>query len=140
MGSGSVETVSTGPTETSCLAVFVCQIKLQATSSNSPRTEIIRFGTNYALMPILAKFRHKPWPKITQIPKRRTVDKLYIDWLDSPIPALDNKTPRQAAKTAKGAQQVRIMIETIPEATGNTGAVTAPKKAMLKELGLEGVN
>jgi hypothetical protein len=62
----------------------------------------------------------------------------YIDWLDSPIPALKNKTPRQAVKTAKGAQQVRIMIETIPDAVGNTGGVTAPKKAMLRELGLEG--
>ena len=59
MGSSSAETVSTGPTETSCLAVFVYQIKLQATASNSPRTEIIKFEANYALIPILAKFRHK---------------------------------------------------------------------------------
>jgi hypothetical protein len=62
----------------------------------------------------------------------------YIDWLDTAIPRLGNKTPRQAVKTAKGAQKVRMLIETIPDAVGNTGGVTAPKKAMLKELGLEG--
>ena len=62
----------------------------------------------------------------------------YIDWLDSPIPALKNKTPRQAVKTAKGAQQVRIMIETIP--TPNSSAdIQVPKQQMLKELGLNGV-
>jgi hypothetical protein len=62
----------------------------------------------------------------------------YMDWLDMPIPRLDNKTPRQAAKTAKGAQRVKMLIETIPDAVGNAGGITAPKKVMLEELGLEG--
>ena len=62
----------------------------------------------------------------------------FMDWLDRPIPALKNKTPRQTVKTARGAQRVRIMIETIPEAMGNMGGVKAPKKAMLEELGMEG--
>jgi len=30
----------------------------------------------------------------------------YVEWLDSDVPALGGKTPRQAAKTAKGRQQL----------------------------------
>jgi hypothetical protein len=60
----------------------------------------------------------------------------YMDWLDQPIPALNHKTPRQAVKTAKGAQSVKVLIESLSDPIGNCG--TVPKEAMLKELGLEG--
>ena len=69
---------------------------------------------------------------------KKKLETHYMDWLDRPIPALKDKTPRQAVKTAKGAQKVRIMIETIPNSMGNIDGITAPKKAMLEELGLEG--
>lgn len=67
---------------------------------------------------------------------RQQMTTFYRDWLDQPIPALDYKTPRQAAKNAKGAQKVRIMIEAWPEPIGNCQA-GLPKKEMLRELGLE---
>ncbi len=66
---------------------------------------------------------------------RDNMCKYYIDWLDEPIPFLDNKTPRQAAKSKKGAQKVKIMIETIPAPMGGS-TIKIPKTEMLKELGL----
>lgn len=60
--------------------------------------------------------------------------KYYMNWLDTKIPALDNKTPRDAAKNKKGAQKVRMLIETISIPVNNTG-IEVPKKAMLEELG-----
>lgn len=75
-------------------------------------------------------------PEDVKAAVREQFDAFYMDWLDQPVPALDNKTPRQAAKTAKGAQKVKLLIETIPHPFGNMGA-EAPKKEMLKALGLE---
>jgi len=61
--------------------------------------------------------------------------KYYIDWLDEPNPALDNKTPRQTVKTKKGAQKVKVMIETIPTLPGDDN-IKIPKKEMLRNIGL----
>ncbi|MFA6187017.1 MAG: hypothetical protein WC770_07395 [Phycisphaerae bacterium] len=63
------------------------------------------------------------------------INKYYMDWLDQSIPALDNKTPRQAIKNIKNVQKVRIMIETIPAPAGKA-KIIIPKNKMLKELGL----
>ncbi len=60
----------------------------------------------------------------------------YMDWLDMPIPALGNQSPRQAVKNPKTAQQVRIMIKSMPDNIGNAGIVSVPRKEMLKSLGL----
>jgi hypothetical protein len=63
------------------------------------------------------------------------MNKHYMDWLDKPIPAFNNKTPRQLAKSKEDAQKVRIMIETIPVPMGNQN-IKIPKKEMLEEIGL----
>jgi hypothetical protein len=66
---------------------------------------------------------------------RDHIREYYMDWLDLPIPILDNKTPRQFARSKKGAQKIKMLIETIPAPTGNTD-VEIPRKEMLRELGL----
>ena len=68
---------------------------------------------------------------------QKHIYKYYMDWLDQSIPALGNKTPRQVAKTKKGAQKVRQLIETFPDPAGNAD-VKIPKEEMLKALGLDG--
>lgn len=65
------------------------------------------------------------------------MNKYYIDWLDRPIPALGNKTPRQIAKSKKGAQKIKMLIETIPAPINNKN-IEIPRKEMLRELGLGG--
>ena len=68
---------------------------------------------------------------------RDHMNKYYIDWLDRPIPALGNKTPRQIAKSKKGAQKIKMLIETIPAPMNNKN-IEIPRKEMLRELGLGG--
>ena len=34
----------------------------------------------------------------------------YQDWLDKPVPALDNKTPRQASKSKKGKEKLSLLL------------------------------
>ena len=37
----------------------------------------------------------------------------YEDWLDEPIPALGGKTPRAAARTKKGREQLDVLLRHI---------------------------
>jgi len=46
-----------------------------------------------------------PW-KVRQALMKDMFDNHYREWLDSPLPALDGKTPRQAIKTKGGRRQV----------------------------------
>ncbi len=64
------------------------------------------------------------------------IDRQYMNWIDTPLPALGGKTPRQACRTAAGRQEVTTLIRTIPDPTGNA-SVTVPRAAMLQKLGLE---
>jgi len=62
----------------------------------------------------------------------------YMGWLDTPIPALGGKTPRETCKTAKGRQKVALMIRTMPKPGGPAGVdIEVPREEMLRELGLE---
>ncbi len=63
------------------------------------------------------------------------MDKHFMGWLDTPIPALNNKTPRQAVKTKAGRQEVVMLIRTMPDPTG-PAPIQVPRNAMLAELGL----
>lgn len=64
------------------------------------------------------------------------MDKHYISWLDTPLPALNGKTPRQACRTKAGRQEVTMLIRTMPDPAGPV-PIRAPREAMLRELGLE---
>jgi len=64
--------------------------------------------------------------------------KHYMKWLDTRLPTLDGKTPRQTCKTKAGRQKVAMLIRTIPRPVGNAGAeIDIPRKEMLRSLGLE---
>lgn len=41
------------------------------------------------------------------------LEKYTMDWLDTPIPALDNMTPREAAKTQSGKKELKELLKTI---------------------------
>ena len=62
--------------------------------------------------------------------------KRYMEWLDTPLPTLEGKTPRQACKTDAGRQEVVMLIRTIPDPIG-PAPVRVPREAMLYELGLQ---
>ena len=62
----------------------------------------------------------------------------YMDWLDSPLPMFEGKTPRQMCKSKADRQKVARVIRTIPAPVGNPGVkIEVPRQAMLRELGIE---
>lgn len=64
----------------------------------------------------------------------------YRQWLDQPIPALDDQTPRQAATQPGLRNQLAAMIRAMPDPAdlSTTGiALNAPRQMLLSELGLE---
>jgi hypothetical protein len=63
------------------------------------------------------------------------MDKHYKEWIDTPLPILGGKTPRQACRTEAGRQQVMMLIRTMPDPMGRA-PIRAPREAMLRELGL----
>jgi hypothetical protein len=63
------------------------------------------------------------------------MDKHYKAWIDTPLPVLGGKTPRQACRTEAGRQQVTMLIRTMPDPMGR-GTVRVPREAMMRELGL----
>jgi hypothetical protein len=65
------------------------------------------------------------------------LNKQYMAWLDTPLPVLGGKTPRQACRTPDGRRQVTMLIRTAPDPMG-PAPVRVPRQAMLRELGLAG--
>jgi hypothetical protein len=63
------------------------------------------------------------------------MNKQYMGWLDTPLPVLRGKTPRQACQTPDGRRQVTMLIRTTPDPMGPV-PVRVPRQAMLHELGL----
>ena len=62
----------------------------------------------------------------------------YARWLDEPIPALGNKTPRKAAKTKKGRAQVAELLKDIENGTlKQTGGDAVDFSRLRRELGLD---
>jgi hypothetical protein len=64
------------------------------------------------------------------------MNKQYMGWLDTPLPVLKGKTPRQACQTPDGRRQVTMLIRTTPDPMG-PAPVRVPRQAMLRELGLD---
>ena len=64
--------------------------------------------------------------------------KHYMGWLDSPLPALEGKTPRQMCRSNAGQQKVAMLIRSISSPVGNPGVkIEVPYQEMFKELGIE---
>lgn len=63
------------------------------------------------------------------------IDRHWTEWLDTPVPALENQTPRQAAKTPNGRERLAALLD---EFEWHADAPQAPPVARLRaELGLE---
>lgn len=63
----------------------------------------------------------------------------YRRWLDSPVPMLDDLTPRHAAQNPKYRKKVTALIRSIPDPNGlgdSNIRITSPREQLLKELGL----
>ena len=63
------------------------------------------------------------------------MDKQYMEWIDTSLPALGGKTPREACRTPAGRAQVTTMIRTMPDPMG-PAPIHLPRQAMLRALGL----
>jgi len=64
----------------------------------------------------------------------------YRQWLDQPLPALDGRTPRQAATHRKLRPRLAAMVRAMPDPVNPTHAdvtIQAPREMLLAELGLD---
>jgi hypothetical protein len=64
------------------------------------------------------------------------MDKHFMDWVDIPVPALGDISPRDACRTPEGRRKVTLMIRTMPDPIGNA-PIQVPREAMLRSLGLK---
>jgi len=61
-----------------------------------------------------------------------------MEWLDTPLPIFDGRTPRQMCETAAGRRKVAILIRSMPRPMGPAGPdVDIPREEMLRALGLD---
>ena len=64
--------------------------------------------------------------------------KHWKDWLDIPIPALQNKTPRESAKTTRGLERLDALFLQFKGMRNDTNAPFNPDiNALKKELGIK---
>lgn len=64
--------------------------------------------------------------------------KHYENWVDEPLPALENKSPRKAARTKRGRIQVAALLKDIENGTlGQPGGDAVDFSALRRELGIE---
>lgn len=73
---------------------------------------------------------------------QQMLDQHYVEWLDSPLPYLKDKTPRQASKTQKGRQEVINLLKDMQNAEFRVvkrGIRTNPYNFdwIIAELGIE---
>lgn len=57
-------------------------------------------------------------------------------WLDEPVPALGEQTPRAACATEEGRRRVARLVRTMPAMRVPGGEIPAPRDRILRELGL----
>lgn len=76
-------------------------------------------------------------PEVEQEIVGKYLARHYQRWLDEKIPALDDRTPRQTAKTREGRLRVARLLTEIEEGSeGQPGIQTVDFAAMRAELGL----
>lgn len=51
-------------------------------------------------------------PEIATQLMEKSIRQYYANWADEPIPVLNNKTPREAAQTTEGLEQVKFLLRT----------------------------
>lgn len=71
----------------------------------------------------------------------QAIHRIYADWADEPMPALNGKTPRQALKTPTGAERVKGLIRSYEAAEKNQamqqGRLVVPFDFLWEQIGLK---
>lgn len=72
---------------------------------------------------------------------RAFMDQYYRDWLDQPVPALDNQKPREAAKSKAGRAMLEILLKSFEHQEGGMMPEGAGPDiaAIRRELGMDGL-
>lgn len=80
--------------------------------------------------------RPEPSPELRAIEEEMS-RRHWEAWLDTRVPALGNKTPRQAARTARGRERLEALLaEFDRHTTDGPSRVGAPTAAIRAALGL----
>ena len=75
-------------------------------------------------------------PSLTKI-KQKLIDNYYMKWIDDKIPALGNKTPREASKDPDLRKELISLLNEIESSSDPSGKVPRPPiEKMKKELHL----
>lgn len=114
-----------------CASLFLEQQKLVVETNSCERSEQIqrkitrRLGKNATLLsddifPLdfsgakatinKAQASQALPPELAQV-QQEYMQQYYRDWLDKPVPALENKTPRQASKSKQGKQMLALLLD-----------------------------
>ncbi|TAH38033.1 MAG: DUF2384 domain-containing protein [Planctomycetota bacterium] len=75
-------------------------------------------------------------PELRQALEQR-LESMYRAWLDETVPALGNRSPRQACATPEGRRRVAALIRSMAPVHTNGGPIDPPRALLLRELGLE---
>jgi hypothetical protein len=67
---------------------------------------------------------------------RQMADQHWRDWPDTPLPALQGQTPRQAAKTAQGRERLEALLMQFEYTSAPNPAFAPDVAALRRELGL----
>jgi hypothetical protein len=86
-----------------------------------------------------ALFERQEQEKYSQLPEvqealRNMMEKHWETWPEQKIPALGNKTPRQAAKTALGREQLEALFLLYESYAGGTPGVPQPDVRQLRSM------
>jgi hypothetical protein len=103
------------------------------------RNVVTRSLASLAENPPLDERISKPAPEITPemaAGLQELIDRQSMKWIDTPLPILGGKTPREACRTRTGRELVTTLIRTMPDPIG-PAAVRVPRRAMLRELGID---
>jgi hypothetical protein len=75
-------------------------------------------------------------PSLAKI-KQKLIDNYYMKWIDDKIPALGNKTPREASKDPELRKELISLLNEIESSSDPSGKVPRPPiEKMKKELHL----
>ena len=66
---------------------------------------------------------------------RQMLHQQYMSWLDTPLPVLGGRSPREVCGSESGRRQVATLIRAMPDPMGSA-PVEVPREMLLRELGL----
>jgi len=78
-------------------------------------------------------------PGMTRAVLQESLDRYYSEWMDQPVPMLDDLTPRQASKTADGRRRLETLLKDFEhrQAAWPEGFMGPDVDKLRRELGME---